>query len=335
MPAALAAACVGRQDPKWFWEMHDWIFANQDKWSGASDAAKQFRDQALAIGADGAKYDACVSSAVTTAAIQRDLQAGAEMGVSGTPAFFINDWFLSGAYPFEEFKANIEKALQGLHPPPTPTPLPPGVAPYDADPARPGLTYDGSPTRGKTDASLVLVGFNDFKCPNCTKFFKDVEPAVKTKYLDTGQMREVFKFLPLSAPGAAIASLCAASQGKFWEYHDLLYSNADKWSDGDDAAMIGYAKSLGLDEAAFSKCLKDAPGQAQLEADTELAGQLQLPEPPFFILIDTKSQNGAPMPGAVTVEQFDQTVQSLLNPPTPAPAPTQEPTSATTPAPTP
>jgi protein-disulfide isomerase len=321
MPAAVAAHCAGKQDPKWFWEMHDWLYANQEGWSSAQDAAKQFRDQALAVGVDAAKYDACVSAPETAAAIQRDLQAGAEMGVQGTPAFFVNDWFLGGAYPIEEFKATIEKAQQGLHPPPTPTPLPEGVAPYDADPARPGLTYDGSPTRGKTDANLVLVGFNDFKCPDCVKFFKDVEPVVKTKYLDTGQMREVFKFFPVSASSAAVASLCASSQGKFWEFHDLLYNNADKWNDGDNAAMIGFAKSLSLDEAKFSQCLQDAPGKAQLDADTELAGQLGLPQPPFFILIDLKAQNGLPIPGNVTAEQFDQAVQSLLNPPTPAPTP--------------
>jgi protein-disulfide isomerase len=329
MPAAQAAFCAGRQAPKLFWEMHDWIFANQDKWASAQDAAKQFRDQALSIGVDATKFDACLSAAETAAAIQRDIQAGAQMGVQGTPAFFINDWFLGGAYPIEEFQATIEKAQQGLHPAPTPTPLPPGVAPYDADPNRPGLTYDGSPTRGKTDANLVLVSFNDFKCPNCTKFFKDVEPGVKTKYLDTGQMREAFKFFPNSAPNAAIASLCASDQGKFWEFHDLLYSNADKWTDGDNAAMLGYAKSLGLDEAKFSQCLKDAPGKAQVDADTALAGQLQLPQPPFFILIDLKAQNGVPIPGTVTAQQFDQAVQSLLNPPTPAPTP-----APPTPAPT-
>jgi protein-disulfide isomerase len=329
MPAAQAAFCAGRQAPKLFWEMHDWIFANQDKWSSAQDAAKQFRDQALSIGVDATKFDACVSAAETAAAIQRDIETGAQMGVQGTPAFFINDWFLGGAYPMEEFKATIEKAQQGLHPAPTPTPLPPGVAPYDADPNRPGLTYDGSPTRGKTDANLVLVGFNDFQCPTCATYFKDVEPTVKSKYVDTGQVREVFKFLPSVAPNAAVASLCASDQGKFWEYRDLLYGKADQWKDGDSAAMLGYAKSLGLDEAKFSQCLKDAPGKAQVDADTELAGQLQLPQPPFFILIDLKAQNGVPIPGNVTAPQFDQAVQSLLNPPTPAPTP-----APPTPAPT-
>jgi protein-disulfide isomerase len=333
MPAAKAAFCAGQQSPKFFWQLHDWLFAQQDTWSSAPDAAKQFRDEALSLGVDATKFDACLTADTTTAAIQRDIEQGNQMGVEGTPAFFINDWFLGGAYPIEDFKSTIENALAGQHPPPTPTPLPPGVAPYDADPSRPGLTYDGSPTRGKTDARLVLVGFNDFQCPTCTTFYKDVVPTIKSKYLDTGEMREVFKFFPSTAPNAAVASLCASDQGKFWEFADLLYSTPG-WKDGDNAAMLGFAKSLGLDEAKFSQCLTDAPGKAVVTADTDLASQLGLPQPPFYILIDLQAQNGIPVPGYVTAEQFDQAVQSLLNPPTPTPVPTagQAPASTPTPA---
>jgi protein-disulfide isomerase len=332
MPAALAAYCSGQQDPKWFWEMHDWIFANQDGWSAAQDAAKQFRDQALIVGADATKYDACVAAAETTAAVQRDIQAGAGMGVTGTPAFFINDWFLSGAYPIEEFKATIEKAQQGLHPAPTATPLPAGVAPWDLDPARPGRTYDSSPTLGKADAPVILLSFEDFKCAECAKHVAEVESALKTKYVDTGQVRLMYKFAASEAPKAAIAALCAADQGKFPEFRDALFGKQDTWTDGDDAAMLAFAKSIGLDEAKFSQCLKDAPGQAQLDADLAVAQQVGVPSLPAFLFVDQKRGGVADsLVGNVTLDQFDGKIQNILNPPTPAPAPT---TAASTPAPT-
>ena len=89
VPAAKAAYCAGQQDPKLFWAMHDWLFETQDTWAGAKDAADQFRKQAVAIGVDGAKYDACLTDAKTDAAIQRDQKDGAAQGVRGTPAFFI------------------------------------------------------------------------------------------------------------------------------------------------------------------------------------------------------------------------------------------------------
>ncbi|MCX7671571.1 MAG: DsbA family protein, partial [Anaerolineae bacterium] len=148
LPAARAAYCAGQQAPAYFWDMHDWLFANQSLWSNAADAAAQFRKAALALGVDGGKYDACLKDPQTDARIARDLEEGARLGVEGTPAFFINDWFLAGAYPFSEFEKTIAKAAQGLRPPPTPTPLPPNVQPYDMNPTRPGFTYDGSPSLG-------------------------------------------------------------------------------------------------------------------------------------------------------------------------------------------
>jgi protein-disulfide isomerase len=332
MPAALAAYCSGQQDPKWFWEMHDWIFANQEGWSGAEDAAKQFRDQALEVGADATKYDACVSAAETTAAIQADMQAGAQMGVSGTPAFFINDWFLNGALPIEEFKAKIEKAQQGLHPAPTATPLPEGVAEWDADPARPGLTYDGSPTQGSVDAPVVLLAFEDFKCADCAKHATEVETALVTKYVGTGQVRLMWKNLATDAPKAALAGLCAADQGKFPEFRAALFQKPDSWTDGDDAAMLSFAKGIGLDEAKFSQCLKDAAGQAQIDSNRSVAEQLGVPSLPAFLFIDKKAGGAVDaLLGNVPVEQFDTRIQNILNPPTATPEPTA---AAATPAPT-
>lgn len=123
-PAAHRAAyCAGQQDPKLFWKMHDWLFPNQQAWqsSTATVAAGQFREQALAIGVDAAAYDACLTDPQTEAAIQKDMQAGAELGVRGTPAFFLEKRDasgkvtqtrpLSGALPYEQFAQAIEGLL--------------------------------------------------------------------------------------------------------------------------------------------------------------------------------------------------------------------------------
>ena len=129
VPAAAAAYCAGQQDPALFWGMHDWLFANQSVWSSDDDAPGMFRDQALALKADGAAFDACLIAPETAAALDKDLAEGMKLEIAGTPAFYINDWFLGGAYPFEEFQDAIAKAEQGIHPPPTPTPLPAGRRP--------------------------------------------------------------------------------------------------------------------------------------------------------------------------------------------------------------
>ncbi len=103
--------------------MHDWLFANQSAWSSAANAAEQFRKQALVIGADAARFDACLKDAKTDAVIQRDLQAGAGQGVRGTPAFFLAKLNaqgqvettrpLSGALPYEQFAQALDALLGG------------------------------------------------------------------------------------------------------------------------------------------------------------------------------------------------------------------------------
>ncbi len=120
--AAKAALCAGDQDPKLFWEMHDWLFENQDAWASSNDPAGQFRTQAVALGADGAKYDVCFADPKTQAQVDKDMQDGSALGVRGTPAFFLykmqdgkevgSPTPLSGALPFQQFSQALDALLK-------------------------------------------------------------------------------------------------------------------------------------------------------------------------------------------------------------------------------
>jgi protein-disulfide isomerase len=98
--AAQAARCVGDQGK--FWEYHDKVFQAQDL---SRDNLKKL---ATEVGADPQKLDQCISSGTHEDEIQADIAAGSDVGVSGTPAFFINGRMLSGAQPFERFKEIID-----------------------------------------------------------------------------------------------------------------------------------------------------------------------------------------------------------------------------------
>jgi protein-disulfide isomerase len=325
LPGAKAAWCAGQQGAALFWSMHDWLFANQNDWVqlAATDAAKKFRDQAVAFGADGAKYDACVAASDSQARIMRDESDGSNMGVQGTPAFFVNDWFVDGAVPFDQFKTTIDKALQGQHPAPTATPLPAGAQFYDENPARPGFTYANNPSQGQAKAPMVLIAFEDLKCSDCALFSKTVLPQLTDKYVKTGQLRLVFEFVASGAngaPKAAVASLCAADQNKFWDYTSSLFDHQSEWRDGDSAAFTGYATSLGLDKAKFAQCLAAAPGQSTVDDGASLAQQVGIQQLPYFVLLDAEKQQAMRIPGVPTLQQFDSDVQSVRNPPTATPA---------------
>ena len=104
-PAAEAAACANDQGR--FWEYHDRLFANQSKLS-----TPDLKQHAADLGLDTAKFNACVDSRRFQKDVDADMDAAQLLGVSGTPHFFINGRALSGAQPFEAFKAVIDEELQ-------------------------------------------------------------------------------------------------------------------------------------------------------------------------------------------------------------------------------
>lgn len=103
-PAAEAAQCAHEQGK--FWEYHDKIFANQQALTD-----EEFKKHATDLGLNLEAFDACYSSGKFRADIDRDMAEGSKVGVQGTPAFFVNGRFLSGAQPFEAFKAMIDDEL--------------------------------------------------------------------------------------------------------------------------------------------------------------------------------------------------------------------------------
>jgi len=102
--AAEAGQCANEQGK--FWAMHDWMFDNQSALDEAS-----LKAAARKLGADGDKFDQCLTSSKYASVVQKSMKEGGEAGVKGTPAFFVNGVFISGAQPFEKFKTEIDRAL--------------------------------------------------------------------------------------------------------------------------------------------------------------------------------------------------------------------------------
>ncbi len=102
--AAEAASCANNQGK--FWEYHDKLFANQRALS--SDNLKQY---ATDLGLDVGAFGACLDSGKFASDVRKDASDGKRAGVTGTPAFFVNGRFLSGAQPFAKFKSIIDAEL--------------------------------------------------------------------------------------------------------------------------------------------------------------------------------------------------------------------------------
>jgi Na+/H+ antiporter NhaA len=145
--------------------------------------------------------------------------------------------------------------------------------------------------RGPADDALVtLVEYGDFECPYCGQ----AEPAVRELIKEYGELRFVFRHLPLTdvhphAQLAAEASEAAARQGKFWEMHDTLMDHQGALSARD---LIGYARSLDLDVDQFGRDLRTHVGAARVAEDVESADLATVSGTPTFF-INGKRHYGA------------------------------------------
>lgn len=141
--------------------------------------------------------------------------------------------------------------------------------------------------KGSVDAPVTIFEFSDFECPFCKKFFDTVYPQLTKEYIDTGKIRLVFRHLPLEshefATSAALASMCAHEQGKFWEYHDLLYTNQNALAADN---LREYAHRTDLDMRQFADCYNTLKYGKRIGEDTLYAASISISGTPTFIIND-------------------------------------------------
>ncbi|MEA3459347.1 MAG: thioredoxin domain-containing protein [Chloroflexota bacterium] len=310
--AAEAALCAAKQGAEAFWAMHERLFETAKDWSGQEDLTERFREYAIELGLDADAFVACLESGETAAQVQAELERGEALGVSGVPAFFINDWFISGAQPFEKFEEVIEAALQGEHPAPTPTPLPPGVTLFDPNPERPGYAYGGDAFCGSEEAEIALVEFVDFQSPENRQYLLEEWPELEKKYVEPGKVRLIVKHFPAldhtQGFTAAEAAECAGQQEAFCSMYDLLFQKQEEWSQADDlpVTLKGYAAELGLDADAFAACLDEGQTEDKVKQDFTIAQRNEFPPAPqFFIIMGERG-------GYVPRDQLQEAIEQLL-----------------------
>jgi protein-disulfide isomerase len=104
--AAEAARCAGSQGK--FWEFHDALFANKTL------EVPRLKEQAGALKLDTTRFDRCLDSGEQSAAVQKDLAEAQRLGLTGTPVFFVNGHFMSGAVSYEKLRQSIQEELAAL-----------------------------------------------------------------------------------------------------------------------------------------------------------------------------------------------------------------------------
>lgn len=152
---------------------------------------------------------------------------------------------------------------------------------------------DGDPRAlGDVDAPVVLVLYSDFACPYCTLWAQDVEPELQD-LVDDGTLRIEWRDLAQiteTSPLAAQAGIAAANQGKFWEFHDVVYAAADPNNHPEytQDSLVEFAKQAGV--ADLDQFVEDMNAEETVTAVTDAkqhAYDLGISGTPFSIINDT------------------------------------------------
>ena len=130
------------------------------------------------------------------------------------------------------------------------------------------------PALGNAEAKVTIIEFGDYQCPFCGLFFKQVEPILRDQYIKNGQARMVwrdFAFLGPESFWAAEAARCANDQGKFWQYHDILFNRQNGENQGAFVKdnLKKFAGELGLDQTVFDNCLDGGKYTQAVKDDTD------------------------------------------------------------------
>jgi len=163
---------------------------------------------------------------------------------------------------------------------------------------------------GPQNAPVTLIEYSDFQCPACRAY----QPTLKRLLAEYDQeLRLVYRHFPLNslhanAEEAAYAAEAAGIQGKFFEYHDVLFNTQDKWEGekNPESMFVEYAKSLGLNEEQFRRDIKSDIVKDKVAADVRSANESNLSGTPSFFL------NGKLFEPPKTYEGFSAAVVEQL-----------------------
>jgi protein-disulfide isomerase len=145
---------------------------------------------------------------------------------------------------------------------------------------------------GDPNAPVQVLEFADFECPACGSFATLTEPDVRKRLVETGQISFRFLDFPLSMHpnswDASMAAACANEQGKFWEMHDQIFANQDRWAtqvtNRPRAVFTPLAERVGLDMARWNQCYDEQRYKQQIAANQREGERRRVGSTPTFVI---------------------------------------------------
>jgi protein-disulfide isomerase len=147
---------------------------------------------------------------------------------------------------------------------------------------------ENATSMGDPAATVRMDVWEDFQCSGCLAYTRRTEPQVLQTYVETGKVYYTFHNAPFIDNGqgeshqAANAAMCAAAQGRFWDYHDTLFANwlGENAGSYTDARLVAFAENLRLDMASFNTCFTHNTYSTQIQQDAQAGSQMGVPPTP-------------------------------------------------------
>jgi protein-disulfide isomerase len=179
---------------------------------------------------------------------------------------------------------------------------------------------DNAKPLGNEDANITFIEFADYRCPFCHKFHVETFDKIVTDLINPGKLKYLFKDFVVNDRGeykgsmqAALASHCAAEQGKYWEYQKEIFKNfkpePQKWINLD--SLVTFANNIQIPEIEkFKSCVESNKYQNQIQESGSLAKELGITGTPSFVVLKNDKIETI-FPGAVPYEFFEKTLNAL------------------------
>lgn len=165
---------------------------------------------------------------------------------------------------------------------------------------------------GDPAAPVKVELYSDFQCPGCLSFYKNIEPRLISDYVATGKVYFVYHTTGLwvgpESLSSAEAAYCAREQGKFWEYHDILYDNWNGENQGafSDPRLLAFAEKIGLDVNQFKTCYNNHQYRDTANKDRDTALSLGINATPTLLI------NGKIFQGGLSYDNLAKEIESAL-----------------------
>jgi len=175
-------------------------------------------------------------------------------------------------------------------------------------------TAMGSPILGSESAPITIIEFGDYQCEQCYKWYHNTKDSIVENYIDTGKANMVFVDLAIlgrDSPKAAAATYCAEEQGKYWEYHDLLYNFQEGVDSGwaNSERLKAFAFDLKLDKELFDSCVDSGKFAKRVQFNTNEAKKQGATGTPTFIIVNSEDQQK--IGGAQPYSVFQNVLDSM------------------------